>query len=193
MPHLRQITLRACMLISALLGGEASGGPGPGYLFPDSDRRLIAADELLDLDADQLWHARNEIYARRGYQFQTPRGQKLLASLPPPAGTASSGALTATERANIDLFTRFEGYLNDEPSREFESAYVVHGADPVTLRSCIGPECAAVGTLQPGCTIRGDWRMDSESWLYVRSATCTDAPGPAPGYVPKSAVALVAG
>jgi TIR domain/YARHG domain len=46
---------------------------GP-WLFPDSSSRYLSAAELSSLSPDNLWRARNEIFARNGYKFKTARG-----------------------------------------------------------------------------------------------------------------------
>jgi hypothetical protein len=46
---------------------------GP-WLFPDSSSRYLSATELSSLSSDDLWRARNEIFARNGYKFASPRG-----------------------------------------------------------------------------------------------------------------------
>jgi hypothetical protein len=46
---------------------------GP-WLFPDSSSRHLSAAELSSLSPDDLWRARNEIFARNGYKFKTARG-----------------------------------------------------------------------------------------------------------------------
>jgi hypothetical protein len=46
---------------------------GP-WLFPDSSSRYLSAAELSSLGPDDLWRARNEIFARNGYKFKTARG-----------------------------------------------------------------------------------------------------------------------
>ena len=53
---------------------------GP-WLFPDSSSRYLSPNELAGLNADQLWRARNEIYARNGYVFSSPRGIAFARSL----------------------------------------------------------------------------------------------------------------
>ena len=53
---------------------------GP-WLFPDSSSRYLSASELIGLGADQLWRARNEIYARNGYRFTSPKGVAFAQSL----------------------------------------------------------------------------------------------------------------
>jgi hypothetical protein len=43
-----------------------------GFIFPDSDRRLLTAGDLGPLSPQELRIARNEIYARRGMYFKSP-------------------------------------------------------------------------------------------------------------------------
>jgi len=53
---------------------------GP-WLLPDSSSRYLSRDELMGLNADQLWRARNEIYVRNGYRFSSPKGLAFARSL----------------------------------------------------------------------------------------------------------------
>jgi pSer/pThr/pTyr-binding forkhead associated (FHA) protein len=46
---------------------------GP-WLFPDSSSRYLSATDFSSLSSADLWRARNEIYARKGYKFSSPRG-----------------------------------------------------------------------------------------------------------------------
>jgi hypothetical protein len=48
-----------------------AGGP---WLFPDSSSRYLSATDVSSLSSADLWRARNEIFARKGYKFSTPRG-----------------------------------------------------------------------------------------------------------------------
>ncbi len=43
---------------------------GP-WLFPDSSSRYLSATDLSSLSSADLWRARNEIFARKGYKFST--------------------------------------------------------------------------------------------------------------------------
>lgn len=56
----------------------SQGGP---WLFPDSSSSYLSPNELVGLNADQLWQARNEIYARNGYRFSSPKGIAFARSL----------------------------------------------------------------------------------------------------------------
>jgi len=53
---------------------------GP-WLFPDSNSRYLSLNEIVGLNAHQLWRARNEIYARNGYRFSGPKGIAFARSL----------------------------------------------------------------------------------------------------------------
>ena len=44
------------------------------WLFPDSSSRYLSATDLSSLSSADLWRARNEIFARKGYKFSRPRG-----------------------------------------------------------------------------------------------------------------------
>jgi len=44
------------------------------WLFPDSSSRYLSATDLSSLSSADLWRARNEIFARKGYKFSSPRG-----------------------------------------------------------------------------------------------------------------------
>ena len=46
---------------------------GP-WLFPDSSSRYLSATDLSSLGSADLWRARNEIFARKGYKFSSPTG-----------------------------------------------------------------------------------------------------------------------
>jgi len=48
---------------------------GPRVVFPSSSQRTLTANDLARLSCRNLWIARNEIYDRNGYCFQTTKGQ----------------------------------------------------------------------------------------------------------------------
>ncbi|MBH5398841.1 YARHG domain-containing protein [Bradyrhizobium sp. CNPSo 4010] len=55
----------------ALIDRYEAGGPAQsGFIFPDSDRRLLTIADLRGLSKDDLRIARNEIFARRGRYFE---------------------------------------------------------------------------------------------------------------------------
>jgi len=114
---LMMLPLAGIFVISLI--GEASLAQAPipiagdfGYspwLFPDSDSRYLTPGELAALSPDELWIARNEIYARRGYIFNTARGKAYARSL----GDAympltKNPRFNRLEQKNIQLIQQFE-------------------------------------------------------------------------------------
>jgi len=78
---------------------------------------MLAPQEIAVLSSDELWRARNEIYARRGYIFQSDRGKKYARSLgsayrPIYADeNAVLSAMNGIERSNIERISSFERSL----------------------------------------------------------------------------------
>lgn len=62
--------------------GDAKPQPAQGpWMFADSSERRLSRQDLAGLNADQLWVARNEIYARHGLLFSSAKGKAFAASL----------------------------------------------------------------------------------------------------------------
>lgn len=55
--------------------------PDSPWIFADSSRRKLNPAELRVRSAEQLWRARNEIYARHGYIFKSERGKAFTRKL----------------------------------------------------------------------------------------------------------------
>lgn len=96
------------------LGSEVFGPPPVSvWIFPDSSTRLLTEAEVRNLDQETLWRAKNEMYARKGYIFSTPRGKAYTASLGDAyvGCTTDQAAISAsfnpTERKNLALLVRF--------------------------------------------------------------------------------------
>lgn len=53
-------------------GTSAGGDQANDYVLADSNRRMLARSELDRLGLQQLYFARNEIFARHGFDFSTP-------------------------------------------------------------------------------------------------------------------------
>lgn len=51
------------------------------WLFPDSSLRRLTRADMAGLSSDDIWRARNEIYARHGFIFNTDRGKAFARSL----------------------------------------------------------------------------------------------------------------
>lgn len=75
-------------------------------LFPDSGKRRLSADELYGLSCDELWVARNEMFDRRGYCFNSGRGQSYFDNS--DCTTSDSGILNKTEKANVATIKQVE-------------------------------------------------------------------------------------
>jgi hypothetical protein len=95
---------------------EPSIAPARGpWLFPDSSSRYLSATELSSLSPAELWRARNEIFARKGYKFSSPRGIAFAQTL----GNYYRGvdddqdrvfnSMNQYEQANVTLIQSIEG------------------------------------------------------------------------------------
>lgn len=97
-------------------------GPGPTgvisdpppWLFADSSSRYISDNELSGLSKEELWRARNEIYARHGYVFTTARGRTFAGTLgrfyegTTASETAVERAFNKYEKANVEQIKKHE-------------------------------------------------------------------------------------
>jgi pSer/pThr/pTyr-binding forkhead associated (FHA) protein len=94
---------------------QPSVAPARGpWLFPDSSSRYLSATDLSSLSSADLWRARNEIFARKGYKFSRPRGIAFAQTL----GNYYRGAddnqgrvfnkMNQYERANVTLIRAIE-------------------------------------------------------------------------------------
>lgn len=88
-----------------------------GYILP-TDSRYITEDELYGLTAEQVRLARNEIYARHGYTFNTQSIRDYFLSKnwyhPNASVTASTfgtGQMNDYERANVDVIKGYENRM----------------------------------------------------------------------------------
>ena len=83
------------------------------YILPDSSTRVLSADELYGLTAEQLRIARNEIYARHGRRFNSADLQAWFDSKSWYTGTIAPEAfdqniLSSIELLNLDLIQKVE-------------------------------------------------------------------------------------
>ena len=85
------------------------------YILPDVQTRVYSTAELEQLSTDELWYARNEIYARHGRGFRNPELQSYFNSKPwytrnpiDPDTFDSSVTLSATEQQNADAIKAIE-------------------------------------------------------------------------------------
>jgi len=97
---------------------EPSIAPQRGpWLFPDSSSRDLTPSDLAGLSAADLWRARNEIFARNGYKFSTPRGRAFAASL---------------GRSYIGLDDNQDRVFNKMNPHEQANVHLIQGLEPFT-------------------------------------------------------------
>jgi hypothetical protein len=93
---------------------ETPPPPSRPWIFPDSSSRYLSREELSRLSPEQLWRARNEIYARNGYRFSSPRGVAFAQSLGSnyrgvdPDDDRVFGRMNPYEQANVSLIRSME-------------------------------------------------------------------------------------
>lgn len=85
------------------------------YILPDVQTRVYSTAELEQLSTDELWYARNEIFARHGRGFRNPELQSYFNSKPwytrnpiDPDTFDSTVTLSATEQQNADAIKAIE-------------------------------------------------------------------------------------
>lgn len=105
-PELSQIEKANVALIEHLEAGN--GAAAPGFIFSDSDRRLITTAELARLSASDLRIARNEIFARRGRYFDSADLKTYFAQYSWYVPTTWNPKLNSFEAANVALMDSME-------------------------------------------------------------------------------------
>jgi hypothetical protein len=84
------------------------------WLFADSSERLLTNQELASLSLDDLWRARNELFARRGFIFKSDKGKALVAALGANYSPVSPdqevilAKMNPTEKANLKAIKKYE-------------------------------------------------------------------------------------
>ena len=86
----------------------AASAPQDGFIFADSDRRLLTPEEIEALDKGQLALARNEIYARRGRKFVKPEFRDYFSQFSWYKPQFGEVELTFIEQKNVDLIRKYE-------------------------------------------------------------------------------------
>lgn len=84
-------------------------GAQSGFIFPDSDRRLLTPDDLNHLSKDDLRVARNEILARKGRYFNSPDLKARFGQFSWYAPNTWDPQLSGVELANVASIERAEG------------------------------------------------------------------------------------
>lgn len=100
---------------SDLRSDQKQSSAGGVWMFPDSSLRVLSMEELGKLNAEGLWRARNEIYARHGFVFKSERGIRFTESLGAAYRPGSKdldeiqSSLNEIERRNIENIQKKEG------------------------------------------------------------------------------------
>lgn len=82
--------------------------PVSDFILPDSDRRLLIRADLEPLSKDQLRIARNEIYARRGWDFKTKAMETYFEKFDWYAPKLGKIELSHIEQQNVDFIVQYE-------------------------------------------------------------------------------------
>ncbi len=96
---------------------EAAAVSESDYIFYDSALRYLTDADVSGMSLQQLCYARNEIYARRGYIFQSLELREYFGSKPwysptLPADSFSESVFNEFETANIALLKQHEYAIN---------------------------------------------------------------------------------
>jgi hypothetical protein len=89
--------------------------PPPALIFPDSSARQVTFGQLVGMSLVQLRLARNEIYARHGYNFASPELQSYFGRFDWYKPSSSPVELNAIEKRNIALFQEAERARGAKP------------------------------------------------------------------------------
>lgn len=79
---------------------------GPSDTFSDSSERALSEADLSGLNCEELWIARNEIFDRNGYCFQSARGQEYFDNS--DCTSDSQDILSQLEWDNVELIKAAE-------------------------------------------------------------------------------------
>lgn len=116
------------------IGAENVKFDAQEFVFPMSDTKLIPDYILVNMSEDELWIARNEIYARHGRRFTNAYLSGYFASCSwyEPGVSAEEfdeSSLSQTELDNLDLIKAYEETKKAEKqypvSQEFDKGYKV--------------------------------------------------------------------
>ncbi len=97
--------------------GTAQQATSSDYIFYDSAVRTLTDADVSNLSLQQLCYARNEIYARRGYIFQSQELRDYFENKSwyyptVPANSFSEAVFNSVEMANINLLKQYEYAIN---------------------------------------------------------------------------------
>lgn len=110
------------------------------FIFPDSDKRYLTEEEVGSLDTDQLRIARNEIFARHGYIFNSEDLTEYFSRFSWYEGTVSadqfdsSSAFNKYEKKNVEMLKDAENSQKKSSSDDPESQKAID----IALDSVVG-------------------------------------------------------
>ncbi len=101
-------------LLFLAVATSAAAEPPPGR-YPEASTRLLSDADLAGKDAETLSNMRNEVFARHGHRFKTPRLDNLFSKQDwyTPKLDDAGPLLTELERKNVALIRQTEKRLND--------------------------------------------------------------------------------
>ena len=146
------------------------------FRFPSSDREYLRPEWLVGLSSQALWEARNEIMARRGYAFDTPRALRFFRAKGYYRALTRNVQLSAVEKWNVDLIRAFEdgrggAYLSGNAASPRSAVrYDVVGLDPkgdnfLSVRGGPGGKFRETGRLYTNTAVTVT--EASGKWLHV--------------------------
>ncbi|QOG06414.1 YARHG domain-containing protein [Aureimonas sp. OT7] len=156
--------------------------PRCDFHFPSSSQERISPAWLAGVSDRTLWEARNEIMARHGYVFDTPRAVQYFSAKPYYQPRTKNVRLSEIEKYNVNLIKSFEGRASGSPTAAVPSTTqtVVSGLDPngdgfLAVRNGPGSQFRQIGKLLEGDQVvildsSGVWRKvrfwGGEGWSH---------------------------
>lgn len=156
--------------------------PRCDFHFPYSSQQRLDEETLSTLSDQTLWEPRNEIMARHGYVFDTPRAVQFFSRKPYYQPRTKNVRLSEIEKYNVALIKSFEGRSRNSSTAAIPSPTqaVVFGLDPngdgfLAVRNGPGSQFTQIGKLLEGdrvliTDVSGNWRKlrywGGEGWSH---------------------------
>ncbi len=105
---------------------DGSTATDSSYIFPNSSKKKLTEEEILSINKSLWPYARNEIYARHGYSFDTAKFRNYFKNKTwYKEGGFSTKDLNSIEWYNMELIRDMEEeYADDEDEVEYEKEYI---------------------------------------------------------------------
>lgn len=186
-------------------GAPAVSARGPAPVFADSGRRTLQEPELVKLTCEQLWLARNEMFARNGYCFGTSAAQQVFGTR--GCTTSRQDILSSIEIQNMRLIKAVEdrkacgaittaafapaGRSVSQPQQTGGPWHYVTGLDPkgdnfLALKVAPDVRSERIAKMGPDTPLKilnaqGDWRQvqlkdGRTGWAHSRYIRCCREP-----------------